>query len=260
MNNRAEAAGMLSSNFDVIHQPNLLALWPATALLFHRGDVALSPTESALKIDDATLYDPASGLEYPRGAALVTRTAIDFNRGKDAAEIEKLVQAGTRGSRVTSPSGELSHDPQAGSFQVDTLRSQGFAGFKPSGELGFKNLKVTLENEFAVVLATSLTDEPLAQAKRVLVTAAGNAVNTGMKLDPGRSKFADAGRSPILVEPVRGSVALTGLAGALDKVKVYALSPNGERVKEVAAEKAAGTLSFKLEAASRTLSYEVVRE
>ena len=260
VNNRAEAAGMLNSNFDVIHQPNLLALWPVTALLFHRGDVALAATESVLKYDDAALYDPATHLDYPRGAALVTRTAIDFNRGQTSAEIEKLVQAGTKGSRITSPNGELSHDPQAGSFQVDAARSQGFAGFKPAGEIAFKNLKVTLENEFAVVLATSLSDEPLAQSKRLVVTAVGNAVNTGMKLDPARGKFADAGRPPILVEPVRGTVSLTNLTGALDKVKVYALSPNGERLKEVAVEKSANGVRFKLEAANRTLSYEVVRE
>jgi hypothetical protein len=59
---------------------------------------------------------------------------------------------------------------------------------------------------------------------------------------------------------VRGTVSLTNLTGPLDKVKVYALSPHGERLKEVAVEKSANTLRFKLEAANRTLSYEVVRE
>jgi hypothetical protein len=260
VNHRPEAAGMLSSNFDVIHQPNLLALWPATALLFHRGDVTPSPTESVLEYDDVALYDPATHLDYPRGAALVTRTAIDFGRGQSAAEIEKLVQAGTKGSRVTSPNGELSHDPEVGIFQVDAPRSQGFAGFKAAGEVAFKNLKVSLENEFAVVLATSLGDEPISRAKRVLLTASGNAVNSGMKLDPSRSKFADAGRSPILVEPVRGTVSLENLTGSLAKVKVYALSPNGERLKEIPVEISADAVRFKLEAANKTLSYEVVRE
>lgn len=260
VNNRPETAVMLASNFDVMHQPNLLALWPATALLFHRGDVALAETESVLKYDDAELYDPASHLDYPRGAALVTRTAIDFGRGQTKAEIEALVSAHTREARVTSPNGELSHDFEAGLFQVNSARSQGFAGFKAAGEVTLKNLKVTLESDFAVVLATSLSDAPLAEAKRVLLTASGNAVNSGMKLDPSRSKFVDPGRSPILVEPVRGSLLLTNLTGPLEGTKVYALSPNGERLKEVPVEVGANFVSIKLDAAHQALSYEVLRQ
>ncbi len=260
INNQPDSASTLASNFDVIHQPNFQALWPAVALMFHRGDIKPPTSDLSLKIEEAELYDPGSHLRGVKQWALVGRTGVDFKGGKPSAEIEKLVQAQVKDGKVSSPTGELMHDPKTGLFQVNTPRTQGFVGFKPQGKVELANLGVALDSDFAVVLATALTDEPLASAKRVLITAAGNAVNSGMKLDPARGRLADAGKPPILAETIRGSVTLSNLTGNLDKVKVYALSANGERGKEVPLQKSNGTLSFKLEPGNRTLSYELVRE
>ncbi len=260
VNNQPDAAGSLASNFDVIHQPNFLALWPAMALMFHRSDIKEANVDATLKVDDAELYDPASHLRGVKQWPLAGRGGIDFKGGKPAAEVEKLVQAQVKGGLVSSPGGELMHDALSGLFQVNTPRTQGFVGFKPKAKVELSNLSVALDSDFAVVLASALGDEPLASAKRVLFTAAGNAVNTGMKLDPSRGRLADAGKGPILAETIRGTVTLANLAGSLDKAKLYALSASGERGKEVPLQKTNNGLSFKLDPANRTLSYELVRE
>ncbi|HEV8246731.1 MAG TPA: CIA30 family protein [Polyangiaceae bacterium] len=260
INNKPDAAGTLASNFDVIHQPNFQALWPAVALMFHRGDVKEATQSGFLKVDEAALSDPGSHLRSIKQWPLAMKGGIDFKAGQSAAELDKAVQARLKGSRITSPDGQLSHDPVAGIFQVNTPRTQGFVGFKPQGKLELANLSVTLDSDFAVLLASALTDEPIASAKRVLITAAGNAVNSGMKLDPSGGRVADVGKAPILAETIRGGVTLSNLSGSLDKVKLFALSPNGERVKEVALQKSGNALSFKLEAKNRALSYELVRE
>jgi hypothetical protein len=257
--NKAEEAPKLASNFDVIHQPNLLSLWPAMALMFHRADVKEAATQAYLAVDDQTLHDPAQRLRLIKQSPLVFKGGVDFTAGKPAAELDKLVQPQVKGTRVTAPGGQLAHDATAGTFEVDTPRTQGFAGFKSARKLSLTNLELALDSGFAVVVLSALTDEPIASAKRLLLTAAGNAVNTGMKLEPSRGRLADPGKAPILTETIRGQVTLK-LGGALDRVKVYALGPSGERLKEVAAQKAAGALSFALEPAHHTLSYEIVRE
>lgn len=258
--NKPEEARQLGSNFDVVHQPNLMALWPAMALMFHRGDLREAASAGYLKVEAATLYDPSQRLQLVKQAPLVVKGGVDFKGGKSVSELEKLVQAAVKGSRVTSPGGELSHDAVAGTFEVNTPRTQGFAGFKSTRQIELANLVLELDSEFAVVVLSALTDEPIGVAKRLLLTASGNAVNSGMKLDSSRSRLADPGKGPILAEPIRGGVKLVKLGGALEKIRVYALGPNGERVKEVAVQKAGDSLSFRLEPQHKTLSYEIVRE
>jgi hypothetical protein len=60
----------------------------------------------------------------------------------------------------------------------------------------------------------------------VLVSALGNAVNTGISLAPGGNRLMNAGTAPILVEPIRAKLTLSKLTGA---PLVYALGPSGER-------------------------------
>jgi len=258
--NRAEEARALSSNFDIIHQPNMMALWPVTALMFHRGDIEPASVQGFLRYDEASLYDPATHLQGVKQAALVMKTGLAFKGGQSAAELEKLVRAQTKGTRVTSPGGQLAHDPIAGTFEVDTPRTQAFAGFKTGKKIALSNLELGLQSDFAVVVLSALGNEPIAGARRLLLTAAGNAVNSGMKLDPSRARLAEPGKAPILAEPISASVRLVKLGGAQAKVEVYALGPNGERVKQVAAQKSDGVIAFELEAAHKTLSYEIVRE
>ncbi len=250
--NRAEEARSLTSNFDVIHQPNMLALWPAMALMFHRGDIKPAGRDGFLHYDEATLYDPATHLRGIKQAALAMKAGIDFKGGKSAEELEKLAR--------DAPRGELRHDAGAGTFEVDTAKTQAFAGFKSGKKIVLGNLELGLNNDFAVVVLSALGDEPIASAKRLLLTAAGNAVNRGMKLDPSRGRLAEPGQGPILTEPIRGSVRLVKLSGAPGNVKVFALGPNGERLKEVAVQKSPDGIGFELAAASKTLSYEIVRE
>ena len=107
--------------------------------------------------------------------------------------------------------------------------------------------------------ATSLDDQPLANSKRILVSALGNAVNQGMTLGPSRNRLHSVGSSPVLVEPIVGELALKNLTAA-GKVQVHALGPSGERTHVVSAVEAAGGLSFGLSAEHRAMHYEIVRE
>lgn len=259
-NKRADAPGALNNNFDVIDQPTMLGAWPAVSLLFHRADVRKSPLEACLKLDPKELFKGAAASSLPAGLTQIARTGVDFRAGMSLAELTALRDRFVKGTLTTSNTGELRHDATHGRFEVDTARSQGFAGFKPSAPVALGNATIELESPFAVLTVSALDDAPIASAKRVLVSALGNAVNTGMSLAPGGNRLMNPGSAPILVEPIRAKVTLSKLTGSLEKARLYALGSSGERLGEVALVKGKGSLSFSIGPAQRTLHYELVRE
>lgn len=259
VNKKADAPGALNNNFDLIDQPAMLGGWPAVSLLFHRGDVRAATLEACLKVDPKEAFKNVSAT-VPSGLAQVTRTGVDFRGGMSVAELGALRDKYVKGTVTTSTTGELRHDSTNGRFEVDTARSQGFAGFRPSAPIALGNTTIELESPFAVVTVTALDDAPIASAKRVLVSALGNAVNTGMSLAPGGNRIVNPGNAPTLVEPIRAKITLSKLTGALDKARVFALGASGERLAEVPLTKGNGTLSLAIGPAQRTMHYEIVRE
>jgi Carbohydrate binding domain (family 11) len=256
---RADAISRLSSNFDVIEQPTMLGAWPAVSLLFHRHDVAESKQEAVLKLDDANVFDPLFRASAPRELARLGKAGIGFGQGQTLEQLRQLASSQIKDGVASANGGELVHDANQGTLLVNTPRTQAFAGFKPKQPVLLSNLELALENSFAVVIVSALDDQPLAASKRILVSALGNAVNSGMTLGPSRNRLENAGSSPVLVEPIVGRLSLRGLS-AKGSVKVYALGPNGERDHAVTATETVGGLSFGLSTEHRTMHYEIVRE
>jgi hypothetical protein len=255
----SDAISRLSSNFDVIEQPTMLGAWPAVSLLFHRHDVAESKQEAVLKLDDASVFDPLFRGGAPKELARLGKTGIGFGQGQSSEQLRQMVATQIKDGVASANGGELVHDALAGTLLVNTPRSQAFAGFKPVKKVTLINVELELKSAFAVVMVTSLDDQPLAASKRILVSALGNAVNSGMTLSPSRNRLENAGVSPVLVEPIEGHLALRGLTAA-GQPKVYALGPNGERDHTVEAVFAAGNLGFGLSAEHHSMHYEIVRE
>ncbi|RYZ02231.1 MAG: hypothetical protein EOO73_32440 [Myxococcales bacterium] len=253
----AEGVDRLSSNFDVIEQPTMLGAWPAVSLLFHRRDVRVAKQESVLAITDAQVFDPLFRAGPPKELARLGKTGVGFGAGgQTEPELQRLVAASIKDGVARANDGELVHDATRGTLQVDTARTQAFAGFKPAQKVTLTNLELELESAFAVVILSALDDQPIKTSKRLLVTALGNAVNTGMTLAPGRNRLVNPGSAPVLVEPIVGRLGLLGLAGKAP-LKVYALGPNGERDHLVPLSASGG---IELAAQHRTMHYEIVRE
>jgi hypothetical protein len=237
----------------------MLAAWPAVSLLFHRHDVAEAKQEAVLKLDDASVFDPLFRAGPPKELVRLGKTGIGFGQGQTLEQLQQLVASQIKDGVASANGGELVHDARAGTLLVNTPRTQAFAGFKPKQKVQLSNVQLELSSAFAVVIVTALDDQPLAASKRILVSALGNAVNSGMTLGPGRNRLENAGVSPVLVEPIVGSLQLNGLTGG-GSAKVHALGPNGERDHAVEVANTAGGLSFGLSADHRAMHYEIVRE
>lgn len=255
----SDAISRLSSNFDLVEQPTMLAAWPAVSLLFHRHDVAEATQEAVLKVDEASVFDPLFRAGPPKELVRLGKTGLGFGQGQTLEQLQQLVAAQVKDGVASANGGQLVHDARAGTLLVDTPRTQAFAGFKPEQKVQVTNLELELGNAFAVVIVTALDDLPLSASKRILVSALGNAVNSEMTLGPGRNRLENAGVSPVMVEPITGTLALRGLTGAA-VAKVHALGSNGERDHAVEVANSAGGLSFRLSAEHRAMHYEIVRE
>jgi hypothetical protein len=161
------------------------------------------------------------------------------------------------GSRVTSSTGELRHDAALGRFEVDTPRTQGTISFATEQAISLSSTKIEQKSPFGVIIVTALDEQPIAASKHLLVTALGNAVNSGMTLTSNRAGFVDVGHAPILVEPIVGRVTITSqVAGG---AHCYPLEASGVRKAEIPLAQQAGALVLELAAANQTMHYEITR-
>lgn len=159
-----------------------------------------------------------------------------------------------RGERARKSS-QTTWDPLHGRLVLDTPHTQGQAGWVGRKTVKFDALAIEVDNAYAVVMASSLGPEPLASARRILVTAVARAEPTDLLyVDRWKREVASPGRGPILVEPVRATVTIRRKA----KVRVFALHADGSRGESVPTRETADGQSFSTENRAGVLHWEVV--
>ena len=203
--------GALDNNFNVDNQPAQMALWPATALLFHRWDVKESQAEAWQALTDDQALDPETAYTLPPILAWTRKTGIQFTgKSHASADLTALLNSLAKSKQVSTATNprQITYDYGQGQMTVDTPRTQGFAGFTTGAPLTLSGITVDLKNEFGVVLVQSLENKPLAESSRLLVTAVGNAINTGMETVPAGNRLKNPGKEPALVEPMVGKVRI----------------------------------------------------
>jgi hypothetical protein len=148
-------------------------------------------------------------------------------------------------------------EPKRGLLPIDTPQTQGVAGWPDDQTIETADLSITVDNPFAVVVASSLGPEPIAEARRLLVTAIARVEPTGLTYaDPSRLEVANPGQSPLLLEPLTASV-LWKRQGA---IKAYRLDNTGQRVAPVELQKDADGPRLVLDGASASVHWELVLE
>ncbi len=135
-----------------------------------------------------------------------------------------------------SSTGELRMEPRRNFLSVTTPRLQGIcaeAGTK--ADLG--NLAVTeLTVKGNLTLVSVDGEKPLAEAKRLVLVYATDALNSGMEFDdPERLTLRQIGKNPTLIETGVFTVTIRNRNAA--RLKLYPLAVNGARRAPVEAEK-----------------------
>ena len=146
-----------------------------------------------------------------------------------------------------------------GRLIVDTPFTQGIAGWVGGESASLSNLDFATDNPFAVLVATSISETPIATTKRLLVTAIARVEPTGFRwVDPWKRLVADPGRPPFLQEPVTATV----IWHHKGPVRAFVLDNTGARTGEAKLERVSGGegVSLFIDGKTPAFHWELVAE
>jgi len=209
--------------FDITLDPVKMSQMKVGALLFARGDVqparetvvrdySREQVNEAMRLPEAER--PFFTPDFPRAAPLVRGNRIGTLEGKSTRSYPPI-----SGPPYHSDTGELSWyvEPEKhGIVTIDTPRTQALLGFvRENADKTTRHLAAELENEFAAITLSSLSDLPVQRAPRLLLTVGARWQNTGSKWNERHTLWEYWGQGPTLIEPVKGWLMLRELDGAV---------------------------------------------
>jgi hypothetical protein len=110
---------------------------------------------------------------------------------------------------------------------------------------------------FSSIFISSLDKLPLRQSKKMLISAAARAENTGLVYNAAKTQLKEVGRSPVLIEGVDAKILFKVKSG---NFVVYALDVAGRRIKKISTQKVEGGIQFMLSGKDRALFYEIIKK
>lgn len=244
-----------------VMRPGWLGQFPATALLYRRGDVKTAPAvlRQVVSIDDLFQFKGSGFVEGPNSDFRLAQAPKALEAGRDEAfdpylycigRVERVI--GGAGSptaldvsacidharrTATSITGELRWDWGQGLVTVNSPRSQAATGYlSKAGTIRLKDVTLTSRNEYGTIHVISLDGLPLSSSRRILVQAFTEQKLYGWQGAKGR--ILDIGRAPITVKEIDAAVTFANPAG----LKGAMLDANGMKRGDLALN--GGTLTL----------------
>jgi len=250
----------ITGYFALQQHPAKLAFLPAATLMFRRGDVEAARATARLRIPAAqveqltaenfSMSDAWTKSGLSTSNLLTHRFELAFTSG------DKLEAQFRKAS--ASP---IAWDVEAGLYTVDAPAAKAVVGHCTGKTTKLGGVEFDVKSNprnFAVLTLNAVDARPLAQSRRLLLTAAGNVENTGMGWNADHTSVGTRwGSAPTVCEGIAARVTLTNGART---ARVHALDGTGARAAEVPATLAAGRLSFDIGPQFKTLWYEIVLE
>jgi hypothetical protein len=250
-----EARPAMINSFEGMFDPSQTATIPAASLLFLRGDVQEAREGIYDRITPEQAANPLVEPARHGAAVLVSKYGIAFTDRPEVPSAPLPASVVTPSGVFKSSTGELAWNASDGVVLVDTPSTQAVVGFAGGRRVASRDAIFELTTPFAVVAVSSLTKDPIATSKRLLVSTSADARWTGTSVSPDGQRVLTTGRFPFLAQPVEGRVTITGAAAT-----VYRLDTNGARLGTIAADHGAAGLEIPLAAVHKALHYEVVRD
>lgn len=250
--------------FTLHNQPVQMATMPSASLMYIRGDIKEADKGFYNRYSQND-YFSADNTELSQDAALgmvgKTGTAYDGvgydSDYNDNDVLYRAVKTKENNQPYVSVTGEMSTDMNNGVFQLNTERSQAVVGAISNKSFETDDMIARIDNEHAGITLVSLSDKAIWESDKMLLTAAGDARNTGEVRSNDGSKIVQSGGAPILVEPITGSITLK----TQDDIKAYKISTAGLRKGEAKTEKDKdGNTVIYLCEEDECMNYEIVRE
>ena len=207
--------------FDLAPDPVKMTQLAAGAILFLRADVR-SAAETVprsysrdqvvesirLPSSEAPYFTPGFSLAIP----LLHATRIATLRAASAEQFAALKSPVT--GPIRSDTGEIcwqGWEAKQGQVVIETPRSQALVGFNKASRQATANLGLEIDNPFSAVTLSALDERPIAQSRKLLLTATARVANSDMQWNAKRTTLEKWGKPPARIEPVTGKVLLRNL-------------------------------------------------
>jgi hypothetical protein len=206
--------------------PTSLGQFPALARVVYRGDVREGEVISVRRVSPDDLAEgrfPFSdkveqkgdvksfGGSVPAEALAAGRVVVAFT-DKSQPPLLPDMSRYRRDSVIESVTGQLTWDTSGqGFFTVNTAGTKAVVGFTGGKEQTLGDVKVRLETPFASLFLTALErGKDLATGERALLSVLARQSNTGFTYFAPDHKILKNGGPPILLEPVKATLAIAG--------------------------------------------------
>ena len=244
--------------FDTFNDPAKFGLFYHAAIILRRGDVKEAAKTLEVALPGLRMADHTGKADTPEliggwnctalhGAAETSKIGMRLPGAPEIAErqlkIDERVVPETA-TELRSDTGELYRNIKERYATIDTPRTKAAYGFLGrAGTITLKGLKIRSLSDFAVIVLSSLTDEPLASSDNILLTAVGRADNSGATYNSNHTLQYSRGHAPILAEVIEAEIELdTTLTG----LKISGINSEGMICGPVEEKIADGKLRFTL--------------
>lgn len=233
--------------FGVLAHPIQIALWPVSALIFHRKEIKEAEVNTGVAINDKMAIDP-----YFKNPLLLDNQSFLYS--KVGILFDQLQPYNINLSDKSDKKNRLfAWDRNKGEFYINTTYTQGVTGFVGGEKFSFDDLNMEIKTPYAALIVTSLTDKPIKSSSRLLVTAVARARNDKSSSNQNKGNKYNSG---IFVEPVDGIIFFKEKFSC----KIYSLSPSGERKDVIPIIQNQNSMSVKFDGNYRSMHYEIVKE
>ena len=188
-------------------------------------------------------------------AGIADRDVDNTQSGYENLMLAAARDADENNKPYVSLTDELYMDKQKGIFKLNTEKSQAACGFLAGEVIELDDIIMEPSTEYCVLALSSLADKGIYEQGKLLFTATARARRTGLVLSEAGNKIIDKGTSPLLMEPVKGKFTLKTDAN----VRIYALSTEGQRMKEIPVTKGNGVSTFVLDGTEHASNFEIVK-
>ncbi len=214
--------------WEAIADPALMAVLPASALMFRAGHVAEGRQTIYLDFPRDVLIDRRTSPENSRALRTVVESSrmrigippikeLDWLKPTTPPPGARVIAdpdhdaVGEKASRICSDTGEICRDWRSGILTVDTPRTQLAAGWIGGKPLKLRDVTIVVEEASSVVAVQSLDEAPISTSGSLMISMTAQALPTV------------PGRMPFQSEPITGEIRIRARPG----LKLYQLDSAG---------------------------------
>lgn len=269
------------SNFGFSEAPEQMAAMPAASRIYLREDVAEAKVgyyplrQRGDEMYARDRYNVNADTRWMTRVGFIGKTGMifddkEYNPSANSKQVLYLARQAEKTNEYVSVTGELSLSGDLFTvsgktesatkdqiFKVNTEKSQVVSGYISGQDIELDDMIVNVDNYFATISLGAVEDKPIYQGGTLLLTVLGDTRNTGMVMSDDELTMTEAGTSPVIVEPIEGTITLK----TKNNVTVYALNSSGQRTaQKETAKTTEGYTVFELEASDKAMHYEIVVE